>query len=757
MPWRSRIADGAALLTLVTLPALSREPSIPPRSSTPVAIPRLTAPVTFDGLSDEAAWRDVPPLPMVMMMPNFGLPPSEKTEVRLGFDEGYLWVAACLFDREPDKIQAPSKKRDYMEPNTDWFGVVIDTFCDKENGLGFMTTPSGLRWDGAIFNDAVMSSPLQEPINLSWNTFWDVKVVTNGQGWFVEMRIPFSSLRFQQTDGRVVMGLVVWRWIARKNEQIVFPAIYPKWGFMSAWKPSQAQEICLEGVRSRNPLYIAPYALGGYAKSYDLDATESFYLRTQKPTKEAGLDVKYGLSSSFTLDVTLNPDFAQVEADDQQVNLTRFSLFYPEKRLFFQERSSTFDFNFGASSRLFYTRRMGIYLAEDEEEGEGEIARLYGGTRLVGRAGPWDIGLMDMQQASVAGTPSKNLGVLRLRRRVFNPYSYVGGMMTSVIGADGSYNTCYGLDGIFRVTGDDYLMMAWAQSFENGKENRLLSIDPARFRLAYERRTDEGLGFYAGVSRAGRAYNPGLGFEMREDFTSTRERLAYGWIPGERSWLQSHSVYAEGFFYLRNSDRTIESARFGPGWEFNAKAGWGGQLSLLGYHESLRELLEFTTEVGVPPGEYDFVGVQGEFHTAMGSLFSSMFTVDAGSFYDGWRTTLRAMPNWSILPDLTLGGTYEFNWVNFPDRGQKFIAHLVQLRLVATLSTKTSLLSYIQYNGVDDLVVANLRLRFNPREGNDLYLVYNEVLNTDRLGKIPYPPSSGGRAILLKYSYTFNF
>ncbi|MEW5900317.1 MAG: DUF5916 domain-containing protein [Acidobacteriota bacterium] len=754
-----RLLLAATHLAVLALPtsSFSQEQTIIPRSETPVPILRLSGPITFDGLSDEEAWQSVRPLPMIMMMPNFGFPPSERTEVLLGFDDSYLWVAARLYDKEPGRIQAPSKKRDYMEPNADFFGVIFDTFNDKENGLGFSTTPSGLRWDGAVYNDAVPLLPMEEPINLSWNTFWDVEVVTNDQGWFVEMRIPFSSLRFQEKDGRVVMGLLVWRWIARKNEQVVFPSIYPKWGFMSSWKPSQAQEIVLEDVRCRNPLYVAPYSLAGYTKSYDLNDPETAYLRTERPTVEAGLDVKLGLTSNLTFDVTINTDFAQVEADDQQINLTRFSLFFPEKRLFFQERSSTFDFSFGAYSKLFYSRRIGIYTAEDEEEGEGEIVRLYGGARLVGRAWPWDIGFLNMQQAPVAELPSQNMGVLRLRRRVFNPYSYVGGMVTSVIGTDGSYNVCYGLDGIFRVAGDDYLSLAWAQSFEDGKKNNPASLDPARFRVGYERRTQQGFGFSLGFSRAGPEYNPGLGFEMRENFMATRERILYGWIPGEKSWLQSHSVFVEGMIISRNEDRTIESAQFGPGWEFNAKAGWGGNFSVLAYHESLRELLEFSDDVNVPPGEYDFYGLRGTFFSPMGRLISSFLMVNAGSFYDGWRTTLRVMPSWSVLPDLSLGGLYEFNWVKFPDRRQEFIAHLVQLRLLATLSTKTSILSFVQYNGVDDVVIANLRVRFNPKEGNDLYLVYNEVLNSGRAGKIPYPPLSGNRAILIKYSYTFNF
>jgi len=141
----------------------------------------------------------------------------------------------------------------------------------------------------------------------------------------------------------------------------------------------------------------------------------------------------------------------------------------------------------------------------------------------------------------------------------------------------------------------------------------------------------------------------------------------------------------------------------------------------------------------------------------MGGLLGAMSMVEAGSFYDGWRTTFRVMPTWSFLPDLSLSGQYEYNRVKFTERGQELIAHLVQLRLLATLGTKFSILTFVQYNGADDLVIGNVRLRYNPREGNDLYLVYNEVLNTDRPGKVPYPPWSGSRAILLKYSYTFNF
>jgi hypothetical protein len=745
-------------LSLVVPVSWPQAAAIIPRSDTPIIIPRLNEPITFDGLSDEAAWRNIRSLPMVMMQPDFGFPPSEKTEVLIGFDDEFLWVAGRLYDREPDRIQAPSKKRDYMEANTDWFGVIFDTFNDKENGLGFFTTPSGLRWDGAVFNDAKPTMPMDEPINLSWNTFWDVKVAVNGEGWFVEMRIPFSSLRFQDQNGQVVMGLLVWRWIARKNEQIVFPAIYPKWGMMSGWKPSQAQEIRLDGVHSGHPLYITPYALGGGGFSYDLNHAETEYVRTKNPTAEVGLDLKYGLTSNLTFDLTLNPDFAQVEADDQQVNLTRFSLFFPEKRLFFQERAAVFDFNFGGPNRLFYTRRIGLYESEDEDE-DARVVPIYGGVRLIGRAGPWDLGVLNMQTAPLAAVnlPSENFGVLRARRRVFNPYSYIGGMITSRIGRDGTYNEAYGLDGTFRLSEDGYLSFGWAQTFVSGKPNNPVSLDPTRLRLSFEQRTRKGLGGSVSFSRAGRDYEPGIGFEMREDFSASRGRVLYGWIPGEKSPLQSHSISAEGLIVVRNEDSTVESAELGPGWEFNFKSGWGGEVGYAFYRESVREEFSFADEADVPPGEYSFSGFRGFLRTPPGKLLSTMFMMDLGTFYDGRRTTLRLMPSWSLLPDLSLGGLYEYNRLIFPGRAQDFTAHLVQLRFLATLSTKFSVLAFIQYNGGDDIAIANLRLRYNPREGNDLYIVYNEGLNTDRFKDIPVRPLQDNRALLVKYSYTFNF
>ena len=295
-----------------------------------IHITRLALPVTFDGRVDEEAWEAVEPLPLVMHAPVFGGTPTEKTEVFVAFDETYLYLAGRLYQKDPSTIRSTSKKRDFMGPNSDWFGIILDTFNDKENGLAFFTTPAGLRLDLTVFNDAVGEFPM----NISWNTFWDVETCRNDEGWFVEMRIPFSSLRFQQTNGCTVMGLIIWRYLAGTAEQIIWPAIPPEWGMWSIWKVSQAGEARFVDIQKKNPLYVTPYLLGGFERGYDLNDEETAYAKREEEILEAGLDLKVGLTSNLTMDITLNTDFSQVEADDQQVKLTRFSR--PRRKVFGQ-------------------------------------------------------------------------------------------------------------------------------------------------------------------------------------------------------------------------------------------------------------------------------------------------------------------------------------------------------------------------------------------------------------------------------------
>ncbi len=307
-----------------------------------IVIPRTTADITLDGVINEAAWASAVQFSLLMHTPNNNVPPSEATIAYMLYDERYLYVGGLMTDSEANKIQSPTKKRDDIGLNNDWFGLFLDTFNDKENALAFMTTPSGLRTDYQTYNDAQGDFP----INVDWNTFWDVAVDHNEDGWSIEMRIPISSLRFQDQNGKVTMGLAVMRYVARKVEWSSYPNISNQWGFWSPFKPSQFMEIEFEDLKSKKPLYVAPYLLGGLTQRNLLNDQGSNYGIDNTTKLEPGLDLKFGLTSNLTADVTLNTDFAQVEADNQQVNLTRFSLFFPEKRLFFLERSSTFDFGF---------------------------------------------------------------------------------------------------------------------------------------------------------------------------------------------------------------------------------------------------------------------------------------------------------------------------------------------------------------------------------------------------------------------------
>ncbi len=746
------IVLASVLILVLSLPAdaaakrTSAGPALPAGPSPPLTLTRLSGEITLDGLSDEPAWKPVTPVSPVMMEPRFGVPASERSEILFGYDDKYLYMAGRLFDREPDKITSNSKQRDSDNPACDWFGLVVDSFNDKQNAVAFFTTPAGLRWDSTVFNDAQG----EQPVNPSWNTFWDVATARNEEGWFAEFRIPFSSLRFQEDNGRVVMGLIVWRSIARKNEWDIFPSIPPEWGFWSKFKPSRAQEVALEAVRSHKPLYVIPYALAGFGQTSELAPAETAYLPVRKVEREAGLDLKYGISSNLTVDLTLNTDFAQVEADNEQVNLTRFSLFFPEKRLFFLERASLFDFDFESfdQNRLFYSRRIGL--------NDGRPVRIYGGARLVGRVGGWDLGFLDMQTAADEGLPSENFGVLRFKRQVFNRNSYAGAILTSRLGGDGRYNLAYGLDTTLRLFGNDYLLARWAQTFSQGRPNELLSLDSAKFYIKWLRDTNRGPSYAFSFSRSGRDYNPGMGFELRPDRLRFAGGLFYGWFPGEGSFLLNHKVSLEMMLYQRNEDRVLETMNLGPNWYFSTKSGFRGYVSPYVVYENVTEAFSLSPRAVVPAGRYRFFNLAAELETPQGKSLFALFDIVLGTFYDGRRFTVSAAPVWSVSASLSLDAGYQFNRVVFPARGQDFNSHVLRLRGLYMFDVRLSASAFVQWNSATNSVSSNLRVRYNFSEGTDLYLVYNESLNADRFREVPPLPLSMGRTVLLKFSYAFS-
>ena len=731
-------------------------------------IHKSEAVISFDGKCDEDAWTQVSPLPLLMYTPNHGNNPSEKSEIFVTYDDEYFYLAGRLYYANGAEIQATSKKRDAFDRGNDYLGILFDTFNDNENALCFETNPEGIRQDYSIANDGL---PLMDgpPMNQAWNTHWEVKTTVENNIWQVEMRIPFSSLRFQDVNGNVKMGMTVWRYIANKQETDLFPLISDKFGRFGMMKPSQSIKILLKGVKRKNPVYVTPYVLGGFEQTHELNDAKNGYLRNDNPKLTAGLDLKYSLTSNLTLDLTANTDFAQVESDDQMVNLTRFDIFYPEKRQFFLERSSILEFNSGFNNVLFYSRRIGLH--------EGSIVPIYGGMRVIGRAGKWDIGALDMQTAGINYTipdadstyrvNSTNYGVMRLRRQVINPRSYAGGILTSKADINGNYNLNAGLDAILNVFGNDYITVNYAQTIDNHQPAEFNPWNSSKTYINWDRRTQVGFGYSFYLSHAGKYYDPQMGFEMSTDYSSSFSEVGYGWASNdETKSILRHRLFLINWIQKRNNGFGTDFWWIIPSWTIDTKKGYSGTIMLMNRYENPVDTFKLSDNAYFAPGVYRFLNLNTFFSTPQNKLFSLMAGVEVGTYYDGYILSLGSgmmtpggpsMITARLSSSLKLGLDYQYNIVNIPARNQHFESHLARIKTEFTFTTKLSLLMYFQYSSNDNFGIDNIRLRYNPKEGNDLYLVYNDGYNTSLDRFTPALPSFDTRTILLKYTYTFIF
>ena len=716
-------------------------------SSSVFDLPRVTEPIEIDGRIDEAAWLSIPALPVVMYEPVFRGDMTEVTEMRIAYDDQFLYASARMLDSEPNQIRANSMYRDRYSGD-DVFSVFLDTYNDRQNGVWFATNPNGVRMDYAIINDLAFNGPdpFGRVVSDSWNTYWDVATHRTHEGWFAEMRIPLSSLGFQDQDGVVEMGMSVARRIARKNELHSFPAIEPNWN-LGYGKPSQYARIRLTDVHASTPLYITPYTSAGGTQVSELAEDASRYDLNRTLTGDLGLDVKYNLTSNLTLDVTLNTDFAQAEVDDEQVNLTRFSLFFPEKRQFFQERAGLFEYRTaGRFDVLFNSRQIGI--------NDGEAVPIIGGARLVGRAGDWDIGVLNIQTAQHDALPSENFGVYRLRKQVFNPSSFIGAIVTSRFDAERNWNVAYGLDGNIQVGPLEYLELKLAQTFADDIDNGSMGANGyGRARL--ERRTRIGLSYTLSTAWGGRDFKPGIGFVSRTGFVQPFFTLGYGWIASESSRVLSMRPRFLFSQYLRDKDGSLESGMYWLDWDILMKSGRGLTFSVQMVTEDLQEPVSFPEDTEVPVGRYNYYALQTDYASPDGDLLRAEGSVSVGTFFDGTNLELQLEPSWYVSRYLELGGTYQFNRVRFTDRDQQFFVHLAQLRFQIGFSTKVSINAFLQYNTDADTFSSNMRFRYNFREGNDLWIVYNEGRHTNRFSLEPALPSLDSRTVLLKYTYTF--
>ena len=696
----------------------------------------------IDGKVIEEGWDLIPSLSITQKVPNAGDPPTQKTEIRIVYDNQYLYLSGRMYDESPHLINANSKKRDDFTENTEWCGLLIDSYNDRENVLGFWVTPTGSKLDMAISNDA------QGPtaFNISWNTYWDSAVSRDQNGWYAEIRIPFTSLPFEEVDEKVVMGITTWRYLARNDETDIFPPRDLTTG--SSFRASLSQRFQFENIKNKRPIHITSYLLGGLS-TINLSSDQSEYSERFNNNKhEIGVDAKIGIGSNITLDLTLNTDFAQVEADDQQVNLERTNIFFPEKRLFFQERASLFDFNFGNADKLFHSRRIGIVNSAQ--------TRIYGGVRAIAKSSNWEGGLLNMQTASSGNIRSENFTVFRIRRKILDDYSTIGLIYTSRIDLDNKYNSVYGIDGNFKLFKDNYLITRWAQSFTDDKANRFISFDNSKIYLELSKRSQNGFTYNVSYNRAGKQYNPQMGFEHRFNFEKVTGIFSYNIFPNKASKIVQHGPYLNSDINWANDNGQVLSSNINIGHNILTKSGFTYDINIRRQRERLFDNWNFVKDIIIQKGLYDFLFITANINSSSAKAVSYSAQMSYGTFYNGRKSTVVFSPFINVSQDFSLEGSYEFNNLSFPTDNQNTTVQLSRIKGLYTFNTKFTLSAFLQHNNVTDDIISGLRIRYNPREGNDLYFVYNGALNQSIFERPDRKLMSDSHTIFVKYSHTFH-
>jgi len=691
---------------------------------------------------DDAAWGDVPMLPLTMYVPVFRGTPTQRSELRVAYDDDALYFGGWFYDTDPDGIRINSLYRDRWNGD-DALAIYVDAFNDNQSTKWFGITPAGMRFDILVSDDGMT-------FNNSWDGFWDARTRVTGEGWFVEVRIPFSTLGFQVgDDGSAVMGLTATRLVSRLNERVTFPAIDPAFEFR---QPSKARDILVRGVKTSHPVYVTPYALVGADRTWLGDPTTGRFDPIRDRSYQAGGDLRYSPSGNFTMDLTANTDFAQVEADEQQVNLDRFPLFFPEKRRFFQERSDLFEFTSVGGTRLFHSRRIG--LADDRTP-----IPVLGGARLVGRAGVWNLGVLDMRTRSAYGDPGQNFSVARAQRRVLNDFSTVGVLATSKLTGT-SHDASVGVDASLRLFGDEYLTLKWAGTFNEADPSATDLVDRSLWNARWQRRANRGLAFTLETARVGSVFDPVMGFLPRRDFTTVNFLGNWFILTDDSAVFRRVFPGALAFSTFRNGDGALESAQYAVWVQWETKSGGGGWIEPKLFHENVLTPFSLDRGVDVPAGDYTYADLQVVFSMPSGRRVRSDIDFRTGTFFDGTRTQVTLAPTWNLSKHFEVGGDYQFSHLRFDDRDQGTNIHLARLRLRAALDARASGNAFVQYNSVSDRLDVNLRLRYNFAEGTDLWLVYNEGLGTDLdVGgpDVPTPPRSLARSLIVKYSHTLGF
>ena len=709
-----------------------------PQGRLTVRAVRVTG-LRVDGQLDDDVYASIPAISgFIQNVPDVGQPVSENTEAWIFFDDDNLYVAARCWDTAPESLWVANEMRrdgNQIRQN-DNFGVVFDTFYDRRNGLMFYTNALGGMMDIQITNEG--SS------NQDWNTVWDVRTGRIDGGWTVEMRIPFKSLRYGP-GARQVWGVQMRRSIRHRNEFAFLTPLPPQLGSGGWIRASMAATLVgLEVPPGSKNIEVKPYGISRVstdraaspAVSNDLDA-------------EVGLDVKYGVTQNLTLDVTANTDFAQVEVDERQINLTRFNLFFPEKREFFLEGRGLFEFGRGAgfgggsAPELFFSRRIGLH--------EGQVVPIIAGGRLTGRVGRLNIGALNIQtdEEPISQTATTNFTVVRLRQDVLRRSS-VGLMYTgrseSVV-VPGVSNHAYGIDAAFAFYENVSFNGYAARTQTSGLPGRDTSYQ-GRFEYGADR-----YGVRVEHLVVGDAFNPEIGFvrrdDMRRTFVSGRfsPRLVSSPIVRRFAW-EGRVEYVEttaGQLATRH-----QSVSFSTEFQNSDRISVQAERQF----EFLVQPFTVADGVTIPVGGYDFDSVRASYTVGQQRRVSGQFLFERAGFFDGHQTAVGfEQGRIEVTPQLSVEPSLSINWIDLPHGA--FTTRRYRARTTYTFTPRMFVSGLLQYSSDGDTVSANVRFRWEYSPGSELFVVYTEEQDVaDRLNRLS---ALLNRALVIKVNRLFRF
>lgn len=704
---------------------------------------RLGAPLRLDGRLDEDVYTSTPAITdFLQQEPREGEPATEKTEAWIFYDGDSIYVAARNWDSHPEREVANELRRDNGNIlGNENFTFVIDTFHDKRNGYLFQTNPLGALRDMTVTDD------LQ---NSAWNGIWYVRTARFEQGWTMEVAIPFKTLRYRG-NGPQTWGINLRRLVKWKNEFSYLSLVPAALGTTGVSRMASAATVVgLETPAESKNLELKPYAVTSSTTS----TTGSAPFRNDLDAN-AGFDFKYGITRGLILDATYRTDFAQVEEDLQQVNLTRFSLFFPEKRDFFIEGQGIFDFGGvqagnspGDVPLLFYSRQIGL--------SNGQAVPVVGGGRLTGRTGPYSIGALDIQTEDKpeAGASSTNFSALRFKRNIFRR-SNVGVMATRrgpgvsgavAPGTPASYT--FGLDSTLLFLTSINLTGYYAGTSVPTASGG--TVDGTSYRGRFDYTTDR---YGAAVEHMliDEGFRPEVGFVRRTDIRRTFGQARFSPRP-RRNRVVRKLTWQAGLDYVTDADATALQTREASGL-FRVDFQSSDQTGLEYSHEFERVPGPFTIAPGVivPPGTYSYDTTQLFYVLGQQRQVSGRISASTGTLYGGTRSTLAYNGRWGVLPRFSIEPTISLNWVRLPYGD--FNANLLSTRFTVTPSARMLISSLVQWNVDGKNLSSSLRLRWEYTGGSELFVVYSDGRDTGVSGF----PGLLNRTFAVKVTRLFRF